>query len=46
MELPANVKSVVISTQHSPEVNQSQVRDLVKPYIERAIPKNFLSWFR
>ena len=41
--LPANVKSVVISTQHSPDVNQSQVRDLVKPYIEKAIPKNLLN---
>ena len=37
------MKSVVISTQHSPEVNQSQVRDLVKPYIERSIPKELLS---
>ena len=27
---PSSVKSVVISTQHSPDVNQSQVRDLVK----------------
>tara|TARA_B100001121_G_scaffold305231_1_gene322098 strand:- start:1215 stop:2384 length:1170 start_codon:yes stop_codon:yes gene_type:complete len=40
--LPSNVKSVVISTQHSPEVNQSQVRELVKPYIEKAIPKALL----
>ena len=40
---PANVKSVVISTQHSPDVNQSQVRDLVKPYIEKSIPKELLS---
>ncbi len=40
--VPANVKSVVISTQHSADVNQSQVRELVKPYIERAIPKNLL----
>ena len=40
---PANVKSVVISTQHSADVNQSQVRDLVKPYIERSIPKELLS---
>jgi len=31
---PASVKSVVISTQHSADVNQSQVRELVKPYIE------------
>ena len=40
---PANVKSVVISTQHSADVNQSQVRDLVKPYIEKSIPKELLS---
>jgi len=40
---PANVKSVVISTQHSADVNQSQVRELVKPYIERSIPKNLLN---
>jgi S-adenosylmethionine synthetase len=40
---PASVKSVVISTQHSPEVNQAQVRELVKPYIEKSIPKNLLN---
>jgi len=40
---PANVKSVVISTQHSADVNQAQVRDLVKPYINKAIPKSLLS---
>ena len=40
---PANVKSVVISTQHSADVNQSQVRELVKPYIEKSIPKNLLN---
>jgi S-adenosylmethionine synthetase len=40
---PANVKSVVISTQHSADVNQSQVRDLVKPYIEKSIPKKLLN---
>ena len=37
---PVSVKSVVISTQHSPDVDQSQVRELVKPYIEKSIPKN------
>ena len=41
--VPQNVKSVVISTQHSPDVNQSQVRELVKPYIEKAIPKKLLN---
>ena len=40
---PSSVKSVVISTQHSAEVNQSQVRELVKPYIEKAIPKNLIN---
>ena len=40
---PANVKSVVISTQHSADVNQSQVRKLVMPYIEKSIPKNLLN---
>ena len=39
---PTNVKSVVISTQHSSDVNQAQVRELVKPYIEKSIPKNLL----
>ena len=40
---PANVKSVVISTQHSADINQSKVRELVKPYIEKSIPKNLLN---
>ncbi len=39
---PANVKSVVISTQHSADVNQAEVRELVKPYIEKSIPKSLL----
>ena len=40
--IPAAVKSVVISTQHSADVDQKKVRDLVKPYIEKSIPKNLL----
>jgi len=40
---PTNVKSVVISTQHSADVNQSQVRELVKPYIEKSIPNELLN---
>ena len=39
---PSSIKSVVISTQHSADLNQSQVRDLIKPYIEKSIPKNLL----
>ena len=42
---PAKVKSVVISSQHSADVNQSQVRDLLRPYLLKSIPKNFLDGF-
>jgi len=40
--MPAAVKSVVISTQHSKDVNLAQVKELCMPYIERSIPKNLL----
>ena len=40
---PSSVKTVVISTQHSASIDQSQVRELVKPYIEKSIPKNLLN---
>ncbi len=43
---PVNVKSVVISSQHSSEVNQTQVRDLLRPYLHKAIPSNFLKDFK
>ena len=41
--IPKNVKSVVISTQHSETINQKKVKELVLPYIEKSIPKNLLS---
>ena len=40
---PVKVTSVVISTQHSSKVNQSQVKEIVRPYLEKAIPKALLS---
>jgi S-adenosylmethionine synthetase len=40
---PVKVTSVVISTQHSPDVNQAQVKEIVRPYLEKSIPKNLLS---
>ncbi len=40
---PTKVTSVVISTQHSPDVNQSQVKEIVRPYLEKSIPKSLLS---
>ena len=39
---PVKVTSVVISTQHSPDVNQSQVKEIVRPYLEKSIPKELL----
>ena len=42
---PARVKSIVISSQHSHDINQSQVRDLLRPYISKSIPENFLEDF-
>jgi len=40
---PVKVTSVVISTQHSPDVNQAQVKEIVRPYLEKSIPKDLLS---
>jgi len=39
---PVQVTSVVISTQHSRELNQNKVRELVLPYIKKSIPENYL----
>ena len=41
--VPTKVTSIVISTQHSPEVNQSQVKEIVRPYLEKSIPKDLLT---
>ena len=39
---PKEVTSIVISTQHSKDLNQKQVKDLIYPYIEKSIPKNLI----
>ena len=39
---PLRVTSVVISTQHSKDLNQEQVRELIIPYIKKSIPEAFL----
>ena len=41
--IPKDVKSVVVSTQHTETINQKKVKELVIPYIEKSIPKNLLS---
>ncbi|MDC3024751.1 methionine adenosyltransferase [Candidatus Pelagibacter sp.] len=40
--VPTKVKSVVISSQHSADVDQAKVRDLLRPYMLNSIPKKFL----
>ena len=42
---PSKVKSVVISSQHSADVNQEQVREILRPYMLKTIPKEFLKDF-
>ena len=42
-EKPVKVTSVVISTQHSKDLNQDQVKELILPYISRSIPKELLT---
>jgi len=42
---PKKVKSVVISSQHSPNVDQAKVRDLLRPYMLKSIPEHFLDGF-
>jgi len=40
--IPKKVTSVVISTQHSKDLNQEKVKELVVPYIKKSIPENYL----
>ena len=42
-EKPVKVTSVVISTQHSKDLNQEKVRDIIIPYIKKSIPENYLT---
>ncbi len=42
---PKKVKSVVISSQHSPDIDQIKVRELLRPYLLNSIPNNFLEGF-
>ena len=42
---PKKVRSVVISSQHSADVDQAKVRELLRPYMLNSIPKNFLEGF-
>ncbi len=39
---PVKVTSIVISTQHSQDLSQEQVRELIIPYINKSVPNNYL----
>ena len=40
---PVKVTSIVLSTQHSKDLNQKKVKDLVLPYIKKSIPETYLA---
>ena len=40
---PKKVTSVVVSTQHSKDLDQEKVKELILPYINKSIPKELLS---
>ncbi len=42
---PSKVKSIVISSQHSADVSQEQVREILRPYMLKTIPKEFMNDF-
>jgi S-adenosylmethionine synthetase len=39
---PVSVTSVVISTQHSKDINQEKVKELILPYIKKSIPEKYI----
>ena len=40
---PVKVTSVVISTQHSKDLNQEKVKELILPYIKKSIPEKYVN---
>ncbi|OIN86396.1 MAG: methionine adenosyltransferase [Alphaproteobacteria bacterium CG1_02_46_17] len=40
--IPVRAKSIVLSSQHDDSLSQSDVRELVKPYIERTLPEGWM----
>jgi S-adenosylmethionine synthetase len=40
---PIKVTSIVISTQHSKDLNQEKVKELIFPYIKRSVPEDLLN---
>ena len=39
---PVGATSVVVSTQHDPSLGQEEVRELVRPFVERVLPQGWM----
>jgi S-adenosylmethionine synthetase len=39
---PVKATSVVVSTQHGTDLEQAQVREIVRPYVEKVLPKGWM----
>ncbi len=39
---PLRCASIVVSTQHSPDIHQADVREIVRQYVQEAIPKGWM----
>ena len=39
---PVRAASIVVSTQHDEKIDQAEVRELVRPYVMAALPKNWM----
>ncbi|MEE2661539.1 MAG: methionine adenosyltransferase [Pseudomonadota bacterium] len=39
---PIGAASVVVSTQHSPELDQDEVREIVRPHVENVLPNGWM----
>jgi S-adenosylmethionine synthetase len=39
---PVRATSVVVSTQHGTDLEQAQVREIVRPYVEQVLPKGWM----
>jgi S-adenosylmethionine synthetase len=39
---PVKATSVVVSTQHTADLDQAQVREMVRPYVEKVLPKGWM----
>ena len=40
---PVEATSIVLSTQHTPDIDQDDVRDIVMPYIESTLPEGWIT---